>query len=59
VFILRAREAAAASLVMTEWEGVGGRGWRKARDRFQQETNFANGAPRRLAPLDYIINCGI
>jgi len=39
--------------------GVGGgsRGW-IARDRLQQETNFANGAPRRLAPLDYII-CGI
>lgn len=29
-----------------------------ARDRLQQETNFANGAPRRLAALDYII-CGI
>lgn len=29
-----------------------------ARDRLQQETNFANGAPRRLAPLDYVI-CGI
>lgn len=38
--------------------GGGGRGWRMARDRLQQETNFANGAPRRLAPLDYII-CGI
>lgn len=30
----------------------------EARDRLQQETNFANGAPRRSAPLDYII-CGI
>lgn len=28
------------------------------RDRLQQETNSTNGAPRRLASLDYVI-CGI
>jgi len=59
VFILRAREAAvaAASRVMAG-SGCWSRGGRTARDRLQQETNSANGAPRRLAPLDYII-CGI
>jgi len=40
------------------YDGMGWWWWRIARDRLQQETNFANGAPRRLAPLDYII-CGI